>query len=387
MKTHEKKWEDQGGCVFLVEMVHRGDTVKMNELIGFNFNKHYLSVRKGAMSFYASKETMERAKEFGNQKFVDLDFIEDYFKKIREIGNTLKETVKKIKETDLSKVSNEELYSLYIDFFEKYSALLGLYRFSRPEFYDDVIKNLIKKFPEPNAENFNALLSNKQVNFKVDENVKELALTLKQVGDIRLDMHKTWQITYNEVADNLFNEIGKRIKISSLEAMNCLTNEIKEALLSDKKIDIDEIKKRINFFNIIYTDDFSFKIDFDESLNVEDEEKVDEIKGTSAYPGKVKGPVKLILNSIQFRDSDHLDIEEGCILVTGNTSPDLVPILNKVSAIVTDEGGLLCHAAIVSREMKKPCIIGTKNATKVLKDGDLIEVDADKGIVRRIEND
>ena len=59
-----------------------------------------------------------------------------------------------------------------------------------------------------------------------------------------------------------------------------------------------------------------------------------------------------------------------------------MPAMEKAAAFVTDEGGITCHAAIVAREMKKPCIIGTKIATKVLKDGDLVEVDAEKGIVR-----
>ncbi len=62
-----------------------------------------------------------------------------------------------------------------------------------------------------------------------------------------------------------------------------------------------------------------------------------------------------------------------------------MPAVSKVIAIITDEGGILCHAAIVSRELKIPCIIGTKIATKVLKDGDLVKVNADKGIVRILE--
>ena len=61
---------------------------------------------------------------------------------------------------------------------------------------------------------------------------------------------------------------------------------------------------------------------------------------------------------------------------------NIVPYLKNASAIATDEGGLTCHAAIISRELKIPCIIGTKISTKVLKDGDLVEVDAEKGVVR-----
>ena len=64
------------------------------------------------------------------------------------------------------------------------------------------------------------------------------------------------------------------------------------------------------------------------------------------------------------------------------TSVDFIPLMTRASAFVTNEGGVTSHAAIVSREMNKPCIIGTKIATHILKDGDLVEVDADKGVVR-----
>ena len=62
--------------------------------------------------------------------------------------------------------------------------------------------------------------------------------------------------------------------------------------------------------------------------------------------------------------------------------PDYLSAMKKAVAFVTDEGGITCHAAIVARELNKPCIIGTKIATKVLKDGDEVEVDADKGVVK-----
>ena len=69
------------------------------------------------------------------------------------------------------------------------------------------------------------------------------------------------------------------------------------------------------------------------------------------------------------------------------TRPDFMPLMRKAKAVITDEGGITCHAAIVSRELGIPCIIGTKIATKVLKDGDMVEVDANKGIVRKIKEE
>ena len=63
-------------------------------------------------------------------------------------------------------------------------------------------------------------------------------------------------------------------------------------------------------------------------------------------------------------------------------NPDLVPAMQKAAEIVTDRGGLTCHAAIVAREMEKPCLVGTEIATKVLSDGDIVEVDASRGFVK-----
>lgn len=106
-------------------------------------------------------------------------------------------------------------------------------------------------------------------------------------------------------------------------------------------------------------------------------EQVNEIKGNVAYKGKVKGKVKVIFSPEEFNK-----FEKGDILVASGTTPDYMPVIKMAGAIVSDEGGYLCHASIVSRELKIPCIVGTQVGTKVLKDGMEIEVDADKGIVR-----
>lgn len=101
-------------------------------------------------------------------------------------------------------------------------------------------------------------------------------------------------------------------------------------------------------------------------------------RGSAASGGKVRGRVRVILNP------KGADIKEGEILIVGMTRPEYVPLIKKAAAIVTDEGGVTSHAAVMAREMKKPCVIGTKIATKVLKDGDFVEVDATKGVVRKI---
>ncbi|MEI6597308.1 MAG: PEP-utilizing enzyme [bacterium] len=112
------------------------------------------------------------------------------------------------------------------------------------------------------------------------------------------------------------------------------------------------------------------------------EEKYDdikELKGQIAYGGKVEGKVKLV-----FSRKDMTKFKKNEILVSVMTEPSYLSIMKKAKAFITDEGGVLCHAAIVARELKRPCIIGTKIATKILKDGDLVEVDANKGTVKII---
>lgn len=105
-----------------------------------------------------------------------------------------------------------------------------------------------------------------------------------------------------------------------------------------------------------------------------------DIRGVVACRGKVQGRVTVHTSWINITE-----IPKGNILIAGMTNPQMVPYIKNAAAIVTDEGGLMCHAAIISREMKIPCIVGTKIATQVLKEGDLVEVDANTGVVRKLE--
>ena len=100
------------------------------------------------------------------------------------------------------------------------------------------------------------------------------------------------------------------------------------------------------------------------------------VEGQGASPGVVSGRVVIV------RDvKDTSAVKDGDIMVTKMTNPDMVPAMRRVSAIVTDEGGMTCHAAIVSRELGTPAVVGTKKATKLLRDGQVVTVDGEKGII------
>lgn len=104
----------------------------------------------------------------------------------------------------------------------------------------------------------------------------------------------------------------------------------------------------------------------------------DEVSGKTAYPGKANGKARIVFEPSKAK------FQDGEVLVTGMTRPEFIPLMKRASAVVTDAGGVLCHAAIVCRELKIPGVVGTERATRLFKTGDVLEVDATKGKVRKI---
>jgi len=155
--------------------------------------------------------------------------------------------------------------------------------------------------------------------------------------------------------------------------------------LADNKT-LKEIKTRETGYalynNKIYSIVEINKILEKENIQIEKPEtNITELKGTCAWKGQVKGKVRLVVT-----DSEADNLQKGEILVTEMTSPRYLAAMQKAGGIITDEGGITCHAAITARELKLPCVIGTKQATQVLKTGDYVEIDAEKGLVRIIKN-
>jgi phosphohistidine swiveling domain-containing protein len=102
-----------------------------------------------------------------------------------------------------------------------------------------------------------------------------------------------------------------------------------------------------------------------------------EFKGRVASKGFIKGKACIVRSGAEFGK-----MKQGDVMVVINTSPDYVPIMHKAGAIVAEEGGLTAHVAVVSREFGIPCVVGIKRISEIIKDGDMLEVDAEKGIVK-----
>jgi phosphohistidine swiveling domain-containing protein len=200
------------------------------------------------------------------------------------------------------------------------------------------------------------------------------------------DLRKEMQMRTVYSFDLLLSEVVKRFKIRLSDKELYSRKEIK-GILAGKKVDSIDLNGRKKTILVLVTKKGIKTLVGDEAIRFrrkeldQDSEDVTELKGIGVTKGKIRARVKVCNGINDARDK----MKKGDILVTGMTLPDYVPVMKIASAIITNEGGITCHAAIVSRELGIPCIVGTKIATQVLQDGDLVEVDADKGIVKIIE--
>lgn len=208
----------------------------------------------------------------------------------------------------------------------------------------------------------------------VPKNVAKRAYEIRSKND-----HLTYNVT--KIMIKLAKQMIKKENTKYLKYMTV------EEILGTEKINLNKLKERFDEFiffegkvypgNQLKTFKSKFKIKFiEDKIN---KTKINELKGNIACKGIAKGKVKIILEL-----KDLHKVKKGDILITTMTTPNMVPAMERCCAIVTDEGGLTCHAAIVARELGKPCIVGTKHATKIFKDNDLVIVDANKGIVKKV---
>jgi len=217
----------------------------------------------------------------------------------------------------------------------------------------------------------NFLLNNK-IKLKI-ENLRKISLyseyeekilkpLLKEVAKRR--QIKDYRLLFNIQKEELYKIIKGNLTIPLTE----LNKRKKYLVLATPKIDLFLTGPAVN--------QYYGKIIQDEDLKKQ--KKV--ISGKIAYPGKVVARARVIITKKELAS-----FKKGEILVTISSNPELMPAIIKAKAIIADEGGSTCHAAVISRELKIPCIIGTKNATKKFKTGDNLEVNANLGIIKKID--
>lgn len=228
--------------------------------------------------------------------------------------------------------------------------------------YKEFIHNMLVIYPFTSLGNLAGYFEN------ISKELKELLIDFRNNYDYIL--YKANEYLYTKAKQKLPKEYQEHIKFLFIEE-----------IFQNKLPTIAEIEKRKSgyiFWNneLEIVDDISKWLQ-ERNILIKTLQDGKIVKGSIAYNGTITGKVCQV-----FKKEDFKKFEEGNILVTTMTTPKFTPILKMAGAIITDEGGITCHAAIIARELKIPCIIGCKNATEVLKDGMMVEVNANEGIVK-----
>lgn len=267
----------------------------------------------------------------------------------------------------------------------------GVYNF---EHYLKELVRVVNRVPDLEAEVKKEDAELKEAVAKINQTVKKLKLDEKSAtffkewgGFMVTKIYRRYaQLFALYKISIILGEVGARLGLSIKQVKFMAFDEIKAALLKNKKVSVSELNERIKTA-VYYTEtgkkgvlisgpDAKRAEEFIVGVK-EDLAGMKELKGQTGCSGFAVGTVRIV-NVIEDMDK----VKDGDILVSVSTQPDLLPAMKRSAAFVTEQGGVTSHAAIVAREMKKPCVIGTKIATRVLKDGMKVEVDATKGMVR-----
>ncbi len=392
--------------------------------------------------FYLKESELESLAQKGYEFYVERDGFNQLKKKVDKEIEDMNKVMWHLVGLDLHQLSNEELFREDLDYVIPYGNLMRSYIVTQPIYIANIEKELRRKLAnfDDQEDIFFALTSSKEEfvfshegdffkksfselirheDAKIDkdilkvslyetkikddrkklqlieekklpDDVVELGNVLASIGEIRMKMRLVWMPTIY-FFELFLIELKSRYNISKNMLRKYDEQELMDLISFGKIVNEKILNKRLKGFakilknEEIVTLEGEEAVDFIKSINDVDGDVL-EIKGNVASGGIAKGRVVVLSYT---RSSDHAEkiknMSEGDILVSEMTRPNIIMACKKAGAIITDEGGITCHAAIVARELKKPCIIGTKIATQVLKDGDLVEVDAEKGVVRIVK--
>jgi len=313
--------------------------------------------KDGTLYYLRSRNEFGKVKKYLVKFLLDQNnyqIIEDWAKSAKKLNIEADKEIEYYRLISITDLKDPIRYSKFLDFFQEvffFSTLI-------PYFVLDAAEYIIKTS-------------------KRGAEIERAKKIIKRFEPIRGQSHYFQMIA--GIADRYWQHILTiRPEINQVELL--LPNEITEILQNEfVPSEIKQLNRRNNCLMYLENEGKIF-LDY----HVEDIEnflpKFDvacDIKGTASYKGLVSGTVKIVNIA-----SEIGKVNKGDIIVSINTNPILMPALKKAFGIVTDDGGITCHAAIISRELKIPCIVGTKISTKVLKDGDLVEVNANSGVVK-----
>ncbi|MFH1440298.1 MAG: PEP-utilizing enzyme [Candidatus Woesearchaeota archaeon] len=329
-----------------------------------------------ALKFFLSKKEKKKFADYA------MELYEKHFDRWRSnINNCIEQGKKIIKETKDDNprlLGNEQLKNKIIERVNLFQELAGNY-FCTEFFFMGKVEKSDSKVIRKNLETMGKIkyqareILNNFYNYKTIfmPYIEEIAKRTK-----RKDLQ--W-LSFQEIIDLL--ESMQAVIFNQVPNPNQIPN-FKQIPISDRDKQYWVLSKN-NDWKMIVGDEAKEIMDAFDKRFINN--NVNAITGIIANKGIYQGTAKVVRTFFSDKAIDEIKkVEKGDVLIAETTGPEMMIACEKAGAIVTDEGGLTSHAAIVSRELGIPCIVGTKNATKVLKDGDVVEVDAETGVVRKI---
>lgn len=338
---------------FVLDIALHAYIEDMENRIGWGYKDQILFFKNGLATSYFSNEDKKRFQIFINNK--DVSEVEVILQKIELAVNEQIKILSVYSQEGSEKNEFSEFLFLLV---QAYNRIYSMYRF--PTILDHLAKDI---FPESLL--YKAAVTKDLAGQFFDSTDKFLfprvAKKMKEI--FSLDTDQSNAMSYQEIASSVQSGILS-VSLQELEdrQMASLLGAVDSKIFYS--FGTDALEQEKNIVN-------SFQKQEDTAV----------LKGQAAFLGTVVGTVKI---AFSVEDLKKISFEEPVILVTPMTTLQFVPFLKNVKGIVTDEGGITCHAAIVSRELGVPCVIGTRNATKILKDGDIVEVNANTGIIKKI---
>ncbi|MEI7426081.1 MAG: PEP/pyruvate-binding domain-containing protein [Candidatus Moraniibacteriota bacterium] len=211
---------------------------------------------------------------------------------------------------------------------------------------------------------------------------------MAMLAHLKFEIRICWAYL-DKITEKLYRIIGAKYNIPLSQLAFYETGDIKR-LIKNNELVLNLKERKLSTLYIVKEGKYStyYGKNSIETFNKEvvenDIVNSEIIKGQIASGGIVTGKARIV-SPLKNQEKELSKVKSGDVLVTGMTRPHMLQAMKKAVAFVTDEGGITCHAAIISREMKKPCIVATRQATKIIKDGDIVEVDAINGIVKIIK--
>jgi len=341
-----------------------------------------VTIKNGKWEFFLPEKILKELSEQGFQMALD----ENTFKSFEERYNIFLEKTNKIKEIKISELTKEEFISFLKEFKQFVNEFFNTYK-ETEFFYFKRVETELNNYAMKTEHSFEEVLSKKVDLISWPEKERKLADYMISMQHLKFEYRKL----LNDLAlgqNSLLSEVlGQIVMRTNREDSTSMTAKEVENLLKGEEI--KDCSERHVYSFVKWNDEGKNLIissggeAYRKIRELEKEMPKEEVLGTSASKGYAKGKVRIIPFSMNPEEHLH-KFQDGEILISTTTGPEMVVIMEKAAAIVTDEGGLMSHAAIVSREFGIPCVVGTKYATEVFKDGDEIEVNANNGVVRKI---